>query len=88
MNYQTVVKPDGLIAHMYGPMEGCRHDSGMLRQSGLLHDLDALPPPPNGGVYCVYGDPAYPLRPQLLAPYKGNNLTAEQQAFNTITWTV
>ena len=39
VNYQTVVTPDGLIAHMYGPMEGCRHDSGMLRQSGLQHDL-------------------------------------------------
>ena len=30
----------------------------------------------------LYGDTAYPLRPQLLGPFEGANLTAEQQLFN------
>ncbi|KAL1483248.1 hypothetical protein MTO96_033326 [Rhipicephalus appendiculatus] len=34
------------------------------------------------GHYCLYGDPAYPLRPLLLKPYSGASLTPEQVAFN------
>ena len=82
LKFQTVVTPDGIIAHMYGPLEGCRHDSAMLRESGLFAQLNSLPAPPEGGVYCIYGDPAYPLRPQLLCPYKGDQLTDAQAAFN------
>ena len=32
---------------------------------------------------CLYGDPAYPLRVNLQAPFRGNNLTNIQNAFNT-----
>ena len=32
--------------------------------------------------YSSCGDPAYPLRPQLLCPYKGGQLTAAQSQFN------
>ncbi|KAH7955586.1 hypothetical protein HPB52_001672 [Rhipicephalus sanguineus] len=35
-----------------------------------------------GHHYCLYGDPAYPLRPLLLKPYGGASLTPEQCAFN------
>ena len=68
LKFQTIVSPDGLISHMFGAMEGCRHDSGMLRESGLLTELENLRAAPDGGVYAVYGGPAYPLRPELLAP--------------------
>ena len=67
---------------MYGPVKGCRHDSGMLRESGLCTQLEQLPLAPDRDIYCTYGDPAYPLRPQLLAPFKGANFTEEQQEFN------
>ena len=80
--YQIVSCPDGLIAHIFGPMEGCRHNSGVLRESGLLDELDTLPLAPDGNPYCIYGDPAYPLRPTLMAPYKGNNLPEGHQLFN------
>jgi hypothetical protein len=30
----------------------------------------------------LYGDPAYGLRPWLLSPYKGSNLSPEQLEFN------
>jgi hypothetical protein len=32
---------------------------------------------------CIYGDPAYPLRIQLQAPFRNVALTPQMQAFNT-----
>ena len=29
LKYQSIVTPDGLIAHLYGPIEGRREDSGI-----------------------------------------------------------
>ena len=71
LKFQTIATPDFLFVHMFGPIEGCRKDSGMLRESGLVNQLESVPDTPNGKTYCIYGDRAYPLRPQLLAPYKG-----------------
>ncbi|KAK6165596.1 hypothetical protein SNE40_022496 [Patella caerulea] len=64
---------------MYGPIEGRRHDAGMLRESGLLPLIEGFER--NGEPMALYGDPAYPLRPQLVTPYRGD-LTDEQEAFN------
>ena len=39
---QSITAPNGLIAHMFGPIEGRRHDAFMLSISGLpckLHPL-------------------------------------------------
>ena len=36
IKFQSVVAPNGLIASLVGPVEGRRHDSGMLADSGLL----------------------------------------------------
>ena len=82
VKYQTIVSPDGLIVHTFGPMEGRRHDAAMLRESGVLPQLQALPDRLDGLKYAVYGDAAYPLKPVLCAPYGGNHLTAEQTEFN------
>ena len=81
LKYQSVQVPNGLIAHMFGPVEGRRHDAAMLAQSGLLNQLAGLD---NGddGPFCLYGDPAYPLRVNLISPYRGANLSVEQMAFN------
>ena len=32
---------------------------------------------------CIYGDPAYPLRVQLQAPFRNVILTPQMQAFNS-----
>ena len=40
IKFQSVVTPSGIIAHLYGPNEGCRHDSGMLAYPGLLQQLE------------------------------------------------
>ena len=78
LKYQSVMAPNGLIVDLFGPIEGRRHDSALLHESRLLERLDC----PKFRNYSIYGDPAYPLRPQLIVPYKGAALTAEQRQFN------
>ena len=34
--FQSIATPNGLIANLYGPVEGKRHDSAMLAQSQVL----------------------------------------------------
>lgn len=83
MKFQSVMSPAGIILHLFGPVEGRRHDASMLDTSGLLPQLDQLNRPAHlgGGPYAVYGDPAYPLRTHLLCPFADPD-TPEQQHFN------
>ena len=39
LKFQAVTVPDGLITQLFGPVEGRRHDSGVLGESGLLPQL-------------------------------------------------
>ena len=54
LKFQSVVAPNGLIANLFSPVEGRRHDAAMLVMSGLLDELEeysyALRPVPTGGV--------------------------------------
>ncbi|KAH9074077.1 hypothetical protein Ae201684P_015975 [Aphanomyces euteiches] len=75
---QAVVLANGLIISMYGPIEGRRHDVILLKESGVGQKWLSHACP---GTY-VYGDPAYPLRPWLISPYKGARLTSAQASFN------
>lgn len=82
IKFQSVVAPNGLVANLFGPVEGKRHDSAMLAESGLLQKLNQFSHAPDGTVLCIYGGPAYPIRTHLLSPFKGAGLTAVQQEFN------
>ena len=88
IKFQSVVAPNGLIAHLYGLVEGRRHDSGMLADSNLLHNLQQHCNSPNGQPLCVNGDMAYPLRPHLQTPYIGLHLNPAQAAYNKSMSTV
>lgn len=81
LKYQSVVTPNGLIANLFGPIEGRRHDSFLLSESQLLPAL-ALKNENFNEPYYIYGDPAYPVRVELQGPYKGSRLTPEQREFN------
>ena len=87
LKFQSVAVPNGLIANLSGPVEGRRHDAGMLDESGLLTDLQRHCHTPRGEQLCVYGDPAYPLRPELMCPFReggyGRPLTPRMFAFNS-----
>ena len=85
IKFQTMALPNGLIGNLFGPVEGRCHDARMLRESGLLDILEREAYSPTGDVLCLYGDPAYPLRPHLMAPYRVGEvpvITQDMLAFN------
>ncbi|CAH3023901.1 unnamed protein product [Porites evermanni] len=86
LKFQSVALPNNLIGNLYGPVEGHRHDARMLKDSGPLKDLSRVGFNTRGEVLFLYGDPAYPLRPNLMRPYCQGDvpvLTPEMEAFNT-----
>ena len=82
LKFQSVVLPNGIIAHMYGPVKGKRHECSMLRMSDLLTKLSLNAWDTNGNPLCLYGDLAYPLRIHFQCPFRNIRLTEEQQNFN------
>ena len=54
----------------------------MLAESSLLQDLENQAFSPTSEPMCVYGDPAYPLRLHLQAPFREVQLTPEMVAYN------
>ena len=79
IKFQSVIAPYGLIANLFGPVEGKRHGSGTLAMSNLLPQLVQHSIKQNGDIMCIYGDP---LRPQLQAPFKGANLLPHEKEWN------
>lgn len=79
LKFQSVALPNGLIANLYGPIAGWRHDEGMLKDSGLLNTLERIIYSPRGDVLCLYGDPAYPLCPHLMAPTDWEGLCIDSE---------
>ncbi|KAH9154917.1 hypothetical protein AeRB84_003056 [Aphanomyces euteiches] len=79
VKFQTLVTPDGIIAHAFGPIEGRRHDLTILRESNLerLIKNDSRF---NG--FVIYGDPAYGYSDQLASPFGGARLSYAQQQVN------
>ena len=55
----------------------------MLADSGLLNSLQQFAFNPAGQPFCVYGDPAYPLRVHLQGPFRYGVLTPQMSAYNT-----
>ena len=47
-----------------------------------MRDLQRIAHSPTGKALCIYGDPAYPLRIHLQAPFRNANLTEEMKAYN------
>ena len=82
LNLQSVHAPNGLIAHLFGPIEGRRHDAFMLGESGLNHILQRFWKP-DEEPYIIYGDPAHGITRNILAPFRGACLTADQQEFTS-----
>ena len=54
----------------------------MLADSGLLNDMGNSAVSLVGQPMCVYGDPAYPLRIHLQAPYRQGRLTQQMEDYN------
>ena len=83
IKFQSVAVPNCLVANLYRPVEGKRHDSSMLAKSSLYNQLVLYSRATNGDPLCLYGDPAYPHRPQLQSPFKGARLTQNEMDWNS-----
>jgi len=80
VKFQGVLTPDGLFVHLFGPLEGRRHDMTLYYQSGrdeLLPDALMV----DGTQHYLYGDAAYMIRPWLQAAFTGT-MTPEQEDAN------
>ncbi len=80
LKYQHVTAPNGMIVHCFGPFEGRRHDSAMLRESGLMDLIEPIKDR-TGRQLALYRDGGYPLCPYLLSPYRGPQ-NRQQTALN------
>ncbi|GFO09634.1 hypothetical protein PoB_003613900 [Plakobranchus ocellatus] len=56
--------PNGIIGHMFEPMEGKHHDSALLATNGLIAEVETI------DNFSLYGDQAYPLRRTLISPFR------------------
>ena len=84
LKFQSIAAPNGLVANLFGPVEGRRHDSGMLADSNMLPQLRQICRRNNQIPLCIYGDLAYPLRPELQKPFQALQLTQQQKDYNTV----
>ncbi|CAC5415893.1 unnamed protein product [Mytilus coruscus] len=82
IKFQSIVAPNGLVANMYGPIEGRRHDAGLLRESGICGELPTHMTTSTGDIYAIYGDPAYPMTTHIIKPFRGGVISAAQTRFN------
>ena len=82
LKFQSVVTPNGMIANLFGPLEGKRHDCAMLAISGILPKLQEHSFAPNGDPLCIFGDAAYPLQIHMQRPFRGAVLTPNEREFN------
>lgn len=81
LKYQAVMTPDGIILHLYGPVEGRRHDWTLYTRSEMDGQLESTLFC-DGIQYCIYGDSGYNERAYLQVPFQGSNLNPDQSAFN------
>ncbi|QRV83926.1 DDE superfamily endonuclease [Ceratobasidium sp. AG-Ba] len=81
LKFHSVCTPDGIHSHVFGPVEGRRHDETVYRQSNLERILDLYSYSPDGSPLVIYGDPAYGLS-SLITPYKGSHLSSDELQFN------
>lgn len=84
IKFQSIVTPDGMIAYLYGPFVGKRHDARMLTESGLIDVLQQLMPADasNGPVYSLYGDLAYPQSIWLFGGFLNPDRDSLEAQFN------
>lgn len=86
LKFQSVITPDGFIAHLAGPFMGRDHDSRILAESLLLEALqDLMPLDGSGGpIFALYSDLAYPFSNWLMKGFVNPPRGSLQARFNTL----
>lgn len=80
---QGIMFPNGIMPYPFGPINGSRHDSLLLRESGILDIMEEICNQ-CGQDYILFGDSAYPKDRFLWAMYKdiGGHMPPWQAVFN------
>jgi hypothetical protein len=55
----------------------------MLSESSILNQLETAESFNSSQQFCLFGDMGYPLRSNLMVPFKGNDISVEQHEFNS-----
>jgi len=76
------VTPDGLISHLFGPVDGLRNDAFLGLESNLPNILEQNAHTPDGTPLQVYSYPAYCINSFILSPYQEAQLTNDQRQWN------
>ena len=63
---QSVMAPNGILAHLFGPVQG--------RESNLLPQLVRMVKP-NGEPYVVYGDTLHMASQDIISSFTGASVT-------------
>lgn len=71
----------GICISFFGPVEGRRHDTTLLRMSNLLQYIADHPVLSALGIL-IYGDPAYGTGEYIVSPFMGAHLTSAMKTFN------
>ena len=85
LKFQAITLPNGIIANLYGPVEGRRHDMALWEDSGIPAKLAAhafASDPNNPGErrpYQIYGDAAYGISLHVLIPFSGAGSQTEEE---------
>ena len=82
LKYQAVLTPDGMLLHVYGPLEERKHDWNLYTRSGLEEKFPNCMQLEDGTRFCIYGDSGYSRRWYLYTPFQGASLSPDQSSFN------
>jgi hypothetical protein len=77
LKYHAVLAPDGIVIHIYGPVEGQQHNETVFQQSSLTAILDKHFWTPDRRALFIYGDSVYTISAHILCPYKGAAVMAD-----------
>lgn len=72
LKFQALCIQNGLIAHLFGPEEGCWYDNLLAGKSKIFEkwlEHARQPPDPNTPTTHQYYDPAYRVSPVILSPF-------------------
>jgi hypothetical protein len=83
LSYQAVTIPSSLIAQLYGPVGGRRHDAYVFWESGIEEDLKELVDPITNENFVIYGDAAYGLDTHVMKPYLATVPGSLEAKFNS-----
>lgn len=83
LKYHILISPDSLIIHVYGLVDGCRHDETVFKESGLAALLEKHFWTPDNHPLFIYDNPAYSVSTHVMAPFKGPVITHQEKAFNS-----